>query len=71
LGEGAVTVAVKNLISPFTGNEISALPIPGSWLRGVVVSEEPINALGRQVGIGNQNVTYDRLGVRRLGKNTG
>jgi len=46
LGEGTVTVAVKNLVSPFTGQKIEALPIPGRWLRGVVLAEEPINSVG-------------------------
>jgi len=65
LGEGTVTVAVKNLVSPFTGQEIEALPIPG-WLRGVALPDEPINAVNQQLRIGTQNYAYDRLGIRRL-----
>jgi hypothetical protein len=66
LGEATVTVAVKNLASPFTGQKIEALPIPGRWLRGVELPEEPVNALNQQLRIGKQNHTYDRLGIRRL-----
>jgi hypothetical protein len=66
LGEGTVTVAVNNLISPFTGQEIEALPIPGRWLRGTVLPDEPVNVVGGQLQIGTQNFTYDRLGIRRL-----
>jgi len=66
LGEGTITVAVKNLVSPFTGQNIEALPIPGRWLRGVALPDEPINAVNQQLRIGTQNYAYDRLGIRRL-----
>jgi hypothetical protein len=66
LGEGTVTVAVKNVVSPFTGQEIEALPIPGRWLRGVVFPDEPINAVDQQLRIGTQDFIYDRLGIRRV-----
>jgi CRISPR-associated endonuclease/helicase Cas3 len=65
LGEGTVTVAVRNLVSPFTGQSIKALPIPGRWLRGVALPEEPINAVNQQLRIGTQNYTYDCHGIRR------
>jgi hypothetical protein len=67
LGEGTVTVAVKGLVSPFTGNEIEALPIPGRWLRGAVLPDERINAAGGQLRDGTHDYAYDRLGIRRLG----
>jgi CRISPR-associated endonuclease/helicase Cas3 len=66
LGEGTVTVAVENLVSPFTGQRIEALPIPGRWLRGTALPHGPVNALDGQLHIGTQNFAYDRLGVRRL-----
>jgi hypothetical protein len=66
LGEGTITVAVKNLVSPFTGRKIEALPIPGRWLRGVALPDEAINVVNRQLRIETQNYTYDRLGIRRL-----
>jgi len=62
-------VAVKNVVSPFTGQEINAFPVPSRWLRGVVLPEEPITCVGGQLSIANQAFTYDRLGIRRLGKN--
>jgi hypothetical protein len=65
LGEGTVTVAVKNLGSPFTGQEIEALPIPGRWLRGIALPDGSVNASDGQLRIGAQNFTYDRLGIRR------
>jgi hypothetical protein len=52
--------------SPFTGEEIKALPFPGRWVRGTVLPDEPVNAIGGQLRIGTQNFTYDRLGVQRL-----
>jgi hypothetical protein len=66
LGEGTVTVAVENLVSPFTGQEIEALPIPGRWLRGTVLPDEPINAANGRLRIGSQDYTYNRLGIQRL-----
>ena len=66
LGEGTVTVAVESLVSPFTGQQIRALPIPARWLRGIVLPDEPVEAVQGQVRIGMQNFTYDRLGIRRL-----
>jgi CRISPR-associated endonuclease/helicase Cas3 len=65
LGDGTVTVAVKNLVSPFTGQKIEALPIPGRWLRGVVLGEDPINSARGKFHIGNQDFTYDRLGISK------
>jgi CRISPR-associated endonuclease/helicase Cas3 len=70
LGEGTVTVAVKKLLSPFTGQEIKALPIPGRWLHGARLPDEPINAADGQFRIGTQDYAYGRLGIRRLGKAT-
>ncbi len=66
LGEGTITVAVQNLVSPFTGKEIEALPIPGRWLRGEAVPDEPVKAEGQQVRIGTKQCLYDRFGVRLL-----
>jgi hypothetical protein len=40
--------------------------IPGRWLRGVALPDEPINAVNQQLRIGMQNYAYDRLGIRRL-----
>jgi CRISPR-associated endonuclease/helicase Cas3 len=68
LGEGTITVAVENLVSPFTRQEVEALPIPGRWLRGTVLPEEPVNAVEAQLRIGMQNFSYDRLGIRRMPK---
>jgi hypothetical protein len=68
LGEGIITVAVKGLVSPFTEQEINALPMPGRWLRGTVLPDEPVNAVQGQLRIGTQSFTYDRLGIRRLRK---
>jgi hypothetical protein len=65
LGEGTVTVAVKSLGSPFTGQKIEALPIPGRWLRGVVLAEDPINSVRGNFRIGTQEFTYDRLGISK------
>jgi CRISPR-associated endonuclease/helicase Cas3 len=65
LGEGTITVAVENLVSPFTGQEVEALPILGRWLRGTVLPDEPVNAVAGQLRIGTQDYRYDRLGVQR------
>jgi CRISPR-associated endonuclease/helicase Cas3 len=66
LGEGTITVAVKNLVSPFTGQKIKALPILGRWLRGTALPDESINAADGRLRIGTQDFVYDRLGVRRV-----
>jgi len=67
LGEGTVTVATPGLVSPFTGDPIPAVPIPGSWLaRAKVEVEQDIAVVtGRQVQIGALTLTYDRLGLQR------
>ena len=61
LGDGTITVAVKNLVSPFTGQKIDALPIPGRWLRGVVLPDGPINVANGQLRIGSQDYAYNGL----------
>jgi hypothetical protein len=66
LGEGTVTVAVENLVSPFTGQEIKALPIPGRWVRGIVLPDEPVNAVEGQLRIGTQNYSYSSFGIQRI-----
>jgi CRISPR-associated endonuclease/helicase Cas3 len=65
LGDGTITVAVRNLASPFTGKRIEALPIPARWLRNVVPPEEPIDATGDRLSIGSQNFSYTPVGLRR------
>src|SRR5262249_46992610 len=64
LGEGTVTVALKNLLSPFTGRQIEALRIPGRWLRRRVLPDEPISATEGRFRIGFRDYSYDRLGIR-------
>jgi hypothetical protein len=66
LGDGTVTVAVENLVSPFTGQKIEGLAIPARWLRGTALPDESVNAVGGQLHIGTQNFAYDRLGTRQL-----
>ena len=66
LGEETITVTVKNLVSPFTGQKTEALPIPVRWLRGVALPDEPITAVNQQLRIGTEQFAYDRLGIRRL-----
>jgi CRISPR-associated endonuclease/helicase Cas3 len=66
LGEGIITIAVKGLVSPFTGQQINALPIPGRWLRGTVLPDEPIKAADGRLCIGTQDYIYSRLGIQRL-----
>jgi hypothetical protein len=63
LGDGTVTIAVRNLVSPFTGDEIKALPVPGRWLRGSTPPGEQIDARDGRLRIGGQACTYGRLGL--------
>jgi CRISPR-associated endonuclease/helicase Cas3 len=63
LGDGTVTVAVRNLASPFTGDQIDALAVPGRWFRGNFPPEEPIEVHRGHLSIGGQDCTYDRLGL--------
>ena len=67
LGDGTVTVAVKNLVSPFTQEKLTALPIPGRWLRGIVPPEEAIDAVDGQIQIGSKTFRYSHLGLVRTG----
>ncbi len=66
LGDGTVTVAVKNLLSPFTQERLAALPIPGRWLRGITPPEEAVETLGSQLQIGSRVFSYGRLGLTRM-----
>jgi CRISPR-associated endonuclease/helicase Cas3 len=65
LGDGTITIAVRNLVSPFTGKSIEALPIPVRWLQNVVPPDEPVNALDGRLSVGTQNYSYTRLGLLR------
>jgi CRISPR-associated endonuclease/helicase Cas3 len=65
LGDGTITIAVRNLVSPFTGIGIEALPIPARWLRNVVPPDEPVDALDGRLSVGTQNYSYGRLGLLR------
>jgi hypothetical protein len=65
LGDGTVTIAVKNLVSPFTHEKLTALPIPGRWLRGITPPQEAVDAVGGQVQIASQTFRYGRLGLTR------
>jgi hypothetical protein len=65
LGDGTITIAVRNLVSPFTGKRIKALPIPGRWLRDVDPPDGPIEAFDGRLNIGTQNYSYTRLGLLR------
>jgi CRISPR-associated endonuclease/helicase Cas3 len=65
LGDGTFTVAVRNLVSPFTQETLTALPIPGRWLRGVTPPEEPVEAVDGHILIGSKSFGYGRLGLVR------
>jgi CRISPR-associated endonuclease/helicase Cas3 len=65
LGDGTFTVAVKNLVSPFTQESLTALPIPGRWLRGITPAEDAVDAVNGQIQIGSQSFNYGRLGLVR------
>jgi CRISPR-associated endonuclease/helicase Cas3 len=63
LGDGSVTVAVNNLLSPFTQRQLTALPIPGRWLRGIIASEEVVKVTDDRIQIGVKCFKYSRLGL--------
>jgi hypothetical protein len=66
LGEGTVTIATPNLVSPFTGGPIAALPTPVSWLaRANVDQKQEAIVSSQHVQIGALSLTYDRLGLQR------
>jgi hypothetical protein len=71
LGDGTVTVAVRNLASPFTGEDINALPVPARWLRGATPPAEPIEVHDGRLRIGATECTYDRLGLLKMPSNRG
>jgi hypothetical protein len=51
------TVVVNNLLSPFTQNQSTALPIPGRWLRGVNPPEQAINVTDGLIQVGVKSFT--------------
>jgi hypothetical protein len=63
LGDGTVSVAVRNLASPFTGDDINALPVPSRWLRGATPPVGPIEVHDGRMMIGAAECTYNRLGL--------
>jgi CRISPR-associated endonuclease/helicase Cas3 len=65
LGDGTVTLALRNLVSPFTGKTIEALPFPSRWLRGVLPPDAPIVAIDGRLSIGGRDYSYSRLGLLR------
>jgi hypothetical protein len=71
LGDGTVTVAVRNLASPFTGEDINALPVPARWLRGATPPTEPIEVHDGRLMIAATECTYDRLGLLKTSSNWG
>jgi hypothetical protein len=63
LGDGTITVAVKNLISPFTQEKLTDLPIPSRWLRGETLPIAPLDVVEAQMQIGAKVFRYDHLGL--------
>jgi hypothetical protein len=51
------TVAVNNLLSPFTQKQLTALPIPNRWRRGVNPPEEAINVTDGLIQVGVKSFT--------------
>ena len=74
LGEGSVTVAVKNIASPFTGQRIEALPILLRWLPkdqplDAVLPRKngpPIEAANQRFRLGGAEFGYSRFGIQKL-----
>jgi hypothetical protein len=63
LGDGTITVAVRGLVSPFTGSEIDALSVPVRWLRDALQADELIEVRDGRLKIGDVDYTYNRLGL--------
>jgi CRISPR-associated endonuclease/helicase Cas3 len=74
LGEGSVTVAVKNVVSPFTGQRIEALPILLRWLpKGQLLDAvlprkngPPVEAANQRFRLGGVEFAYSRFGIQKL-----
>jgi CRISPR-associated endonuclease/helicase Cas3 len=65
LGEGMVSLAVDDLKSPFTGDAISAIPVPRAWLpKGELPDDLRAKAIGSIVDANGTMLIYDRLGLR-------
>ncbi|HEY2534689.1 MAG TPA: hypothetical protein VGJ20_43410 [Xanthobacteraceae bacterium] len=62
---------MRNPISPFTGEQIEALPISGRWLRGAELPDEPVTAIDGRLRVGEKDFVYERLGVRRANAGAG
>lgn len=65
LGDGTVTVETPDLLSPLTGNEVPAVPVPARWLHGVD-QDTPAIVLGQTITIGKLAMLYGEQGLRKI-----
>jgi hypothetical protein len=62
LGGGTINVEVVGLLSHFDSAPILWIPIPGRWLKDVVVGTHP-QCKGVSIMIGNVSMTYTAEGL--------
>jgi CRISPR-associated endonuclease/helicase Cas3 len=63
LGDGTIEVPVTGLVSPFTGQALSSVPIRGTWLSGVPQGTVG-TAQGSLIDVDGRRFTYDERGLR-------
>ncbi len=70
LGDGSVTVELdRPFVSPISGEEVQALPVPYRWVRDVIPGTKGIvGAMGEgvwSIGIGKLSLCYGEAGVEK------
>jgi hypothetical protein len=71
LGHGSVTVELdRTLISPISGEEVQALPVPYRWLRDMITGTKGIvGEMGEDmlsIRIGKLALSYGEAGIEAL-----
>jgi hypothetical protein len=64
IGEGTITLAMQEPSFTVHRPRNRCSTIPGRWLRGEVLPDEPVKAENQRVRIGTNDYVYDRFGVR-------
>ena len=65
LGDGTVEVVVSGLVSPFTKQPLTSVPIRASWLDGVKLGTVGFVRAPGVIDVGGKRFTYDEHGLGR------
>ena len=65
LGEGTIEVVVEGLVSPFTNQPLTSVPIRASWLDGVKIGTVGVVRSPGVIDVGGRWFNYDERGLAR------